>query len=153
MPELIVIIGPLASGKAAIGHGVATRYSYRFFHNHMTAEPVAALFGWGTSAYAEVAEEVRLLLLARALDDRESSNMVFTFAWGVNLEEDNRFIRDLVHVCEVRGGRVHFVKLLASQSARVDREGTPLRLELKPAKRDVGASCCALTGHFRRETA
>ncbi len=47
VPNLIIIFGPPASGKAAIGHQLAEQLGYRFFHNHLTANPVAALFGWG----------------------------------------------------------------------------------------------------------
>ena len=137
MADLIVIVGPPASGKAAVGHSLATAYGFRFFHNHMTADAVAALFGWGTDAYGEVAAEIRLHLLGRALDDRNSSNVVFTFVWGFNLDADNKFISDLVAICDARGAKVHFVELVASLAARISREGTPLRIELKPAKRDV----------------
>lgn len=35
------------------------------------------------------------------------------------------------------GRRVQFVELLASRETRVAREGTPLRLALKPARREV----------------
>jgi hypothetical protein len=53
MTDLIVIIGPPAAGKAAVGHELAKVTGFRFFHNHMTAEPVAALFGWGTDRFRE----------------------------------------------------------------------------------------------------
>jgi len=134
--DLIIIFGPPASGKAAVGLALAKRMQYRFFHNHMTAEPVAALFGWGTSEYTEVAAEIRMSLLSRALTSG-SSSVVFTFVWAFNLETDNRFIRKLVTEAEARGGKVHFVELVATRAARIEREGTPLRIELKPAKRDV----------------
>jgi hypothetical protein len=137
MPDLILIFGPPASGKAAVGKALAALTGARFFHNHMTAEPVAALFGWGTPEYTDIAARVRLLLLSNALAQRSSPSVVFTFVWAFDLEADNRFIRDLVAESESRGGRIHFVELRASRAARVAREGTPLRLELKPAKRDV----------------
>jgi deoxyadenosine/deoxycytidine kinase len=44
MPDLIVIFGPPAAGKAAIGHLLAERLGYRFFHNHLTADPVVPHF-------------------------------------------------------------------------------------------------------------
>ncbi|NNK95896.1 MAG: hypothetical protein HKP41_16220 [Desulfobacterales bacterium] len=58
--------GPPASGKAAIGSKVAEALGYRFFHNHLTANPVAALFGWVTPKFGEVLDEVRDLLFERA---------------------------------------------------------------------------------------
>lgn len=79
MPDLVVIIGPPASGKAAIGLALSELTGFRFFHNHMTAEPVAALFGWGTPAYAEALTELRLSLLTRAVEQVGMPSIVFTF--------------------------------------------------------------------------
>ena len=137
MPDLVILFGPPASGKAAVGHALAQITGFRFFHNHMTAEPVAALFGWGTPAYSAVAAEVRLLLLSKALAQKDQPSIVFTFVWAFNLEADNRFIADLMALASSNGQSVYFVELTASQAARVQREGTPFRLEHKPAKRNI----------------
>jgi hypothetical protein len=60
MADLIVVVGPPASGKAAVGHELTKFTGFRFFHNHMTAEPLAALFGWGAERFGEALAEVRL---------------------------------------------------------------------------------------------
>ena len=141
MTDLVVIFGPPASGKAAVGTALAALASFRLFHNHMTAEPVAALFGWQTPQYAEATAQIRLALLERALtsqqDGASQSNIVFTFVWAFDLDEDNRFMASLVSLFERHGRRVFFVELQASLAARIEREGTPLRLSLKPAKHNV----------------
>lgn len=137
MSDLIIITGPPAAGKAAVGHELAKLTGFRFFHNHMTAEPVAALFGWGTELFGEVAAEVRLSLLSKALVQTDASPIIFTFVWGFDDPSDNRFIAQLVELFESRGGRVCFVELLASLQARIAREGTALRLSLKPSKQNV----------------
>lgn len=137
MPDLIVFVGPPASGKAAIGHALAGLSGFRLFHNHMTAEAAAALFGWATPAYAEAVEATRLMLLGKALDQADSSNIVFTYAWAFDFAADCAFVERLVNLFESAGRQVFFVELLASTEARIAREGTPLRLALKPAKRDV----------------
>ncbi len=137
MSDLVVIIGPPASGKAAVGLALSQITGFRFFHNHMTAEPVAALFGWGTEAYGEAAAETRLLLLAKALAQPGMPSIVFTFVWAFDLEADNRFVEKLADLFESKGRRVFFVELTATLQARISREGTPLRLSLKPAKHDV----------------
>jgi hypothetical protein len=137
MSDLIIITGPPAAGKAAVGHELAKLTGFRFFHNHMTAEPVAALFGWGTELFGEVAAEVRLSLLSKALVQTSASPIIFTFVWGFDDPSDNRFIAQLVQLFESRGSRVYFVELVASLQARIAREGTALRLSLKPSKQDV----------------
>jgi hypothetical protein len=137
MPDLIVIVGPPASGKAAVGHELVKSTGFRFFHNHMTAEPVAALFGWGTELFCEVLAEVRLLLLSKALARTNASPIIFTFVWCFDDPSDNRFVAQLVQLFESSGNRVYFVELIASLQTRISREGTALRLSLKPSKQNV----------------
>lgn len=140
MPDLVVIVGPPASGKAAVGLALSELTGFRFLHNHMTAEPVAALFGWGTTAYGKVLTDLRMSLLTKALEQDDMPSIVFTFVWAFNSDEDNRIVAELVELFEGKGQRVYFVELLASVQARIAREGTPLRLRLKPAKHDVERS-------------
>jgi len=137
MPDLVVIFGPPASGKAAVGSALAEVTGFRLFHNHMTAEAAAALFGWGTPLYGEAVAEVRLWLLSKALAEPSVPSIIFTYVWAFNLAADHRFMSQLVELVEFRGRQIYFVELLASQPARIAREGTPLRLALKPTKRDV----------------
>ena len=137
MPDLIVIVGPPASGKATVGHALAELTGFRLFHNHLTADPAAALFGWGTPLYLASTAEMRLSLLRRALSEPGSPNIVFTFVWAFDLPEDHRFMAELEALFASHGQRVFYVELLAGLEARLAREGTPFRLAMKPAKRDV----------------
>lgn len=137
MPDLIVLLGPPAAGKAAVGYELAKLTGFRFFHNHMTAEPVAALFGWGTEVFGEVAAEVRLSLLSRAAAEASGPSIIFTFVWCFGDPSDDHFIARLVQLFESGASRVYFVELVASLQARIEREGTPLRVSLKPSKQDV----------------
>jgi hypothetical protein len=137
MSDLVVIIGPPAAGKAAVGLALSQRTGFRFFHNHMTAEPAAALFGWGTQTMAEASSEMRLALLSKALAQPNMPSIVFTFVWAFDHPADNCFVEKLIALFESKGQRVFFVELTASLQARIAREGTPLRLSLKPGKLDV----------------
>jgi cytidylate kinase len=137
MADLVVIIGPPASGKAAVGSSLAQITGFRLFHNHMTAEPAAALFGWGTPLFGEALTEIRLSLLSKALAHPQMPAIIFTFVWAFDVPTDNHFMAQLVELFRSSHCKVFFVELVATLQARVDREGTPLRLSLKPAKRDV----------------
>ncbi len=132
MPNLVVIFGPPASGKAAIGAKVAEALGYRFFHNHLTANPVAALFGWVTPKFGEVVDEVRDLLFERAAQDLDIPGVVFTFVWAFNEPQDTKTIDRFSSKFVRSGGTVHFVELLASLDARIQREGSPFRRKHKP---------------------
>jgi hypothetical protein len=46
-------------------------------------------------------------------------------------------VAQLVELVHSRRGNVFFVELVASLDARIAREGTELRMSLKPSKRDV----------------
>lgn len=140
MPNLLVIFGPPAAGKAAIGHVLAERLGYRFFHNHLTADPAAALFGWNTSTFAEAVDEVRDLLFRKAAADPTISGVVFTFVWGIDLPEDKALMEKAAGLFSAGGGQVFFVELLASLETRIAREGTPFRVRLKPNQGDVAAA-------------
>jgi hypothetical protein len=133
--DLIVIFGPPAVGKAAVGHELAKLTGFRFFHNHMTAEPVAALFGWGAAPW--LLSQLRLTLFTAALAQPNMPSIIFTFVWALDLEDDGEFIQQVVALFEASGGQVFFVELVASLPARLEREGTPLRLSLKPSKHNV----------------
>jgi len=135
MPDLIVIFGPPAVGKAAVGHELAKLTGFRFFHNHMTAEPVAALFGWGSAP--GLLSQLRLTLFTEALAQPNMPSIIFTFVWALDLESNGEFIQQVVALFEASGGQVFFVELVASLPARLEREGTPLRLSLKPSKHNV----------------
>jgi len=140
MPNLIVIFGPPASGKAAIGHILAERLGYRSFHNHLTANPVAALFGWVTPKFGEVVDEVRTLLFERAAVDPAIPGIVFTFVWGIDIPEDSAMMERVKSLFSSAGGQVYFVELLASFEARIAREGTPFRVRHKPNQDDLEAA-------------
>jgi cytidylate kinase len=140
MPNLVVIFGPPASGKATIRHILAQQLGYKFFHNHLTANPVAALFGWATPQFGRVVDRVREMLFREAATDPSIPGIVFTFVWGIDLPEDAEFMEMTSRLFEVNGGRVYFVELLASLEARIDREGTPFRASLKPNQEDVAAA-------------
>jgi hypothetical protein len=135
--DLVCIFGPPASGKAAVGNELAQMTGFRFFHNHLTAEPVAAMFGWGTAAYREAIEEVRHWFFEKALALENSPSIIFTFVWFLDDPTDNRVVADLVSLFEKHGRKVYFIELSASVEVRLAREGTPFRTLIKPSKRNV----------------
>jgi hypothetical protein len=140
VPNLVVIFGAPASGKAAVGHELARLTGYRFFHNHLTADPAAALFGWGGERFGRMVDVLRDLLFREAAADPAIPGVIFTYAWGLNLPEDTALMAKTSALFADAGGQVYFVELLARLETRLAREGTPFRVGLKPALRDVAAA-------------
>jgi hypothetical protein len=138
--NLIIIFGPPASGKAAIGHELAARTGYRFFHNHLTADPVAALFGCGTPRFGPLVDAIRDVLFREAAGDSSIKGVVFTFVWDLDHPADKAFVSRTAQMFKDAGGETYLVELQASLQTRIEREGTPFRLALKPAQRDVDAA-------------
>ena len=140
MQRLLILFGPPASGKAAVGHELASQLGYRFFHNHLTADPVAALFGWGTPRFGAVLEEVRDVLFRHALADDSIPGIVFTIVWALDQPGQTASVEALIALSESQGWAVDLVELLASLDTRIAREGTPFRVKWKPNQGDVEAA-------------
>ena len=140
MQRLVVLFGPPASGKAAVGHELAGLLGYRFFHNHLTADPVAALFGWGTPKFGTILEEVRDVLFRHALADASMPGIVFTLVWALDRPDQTASVEALIALFESHGWAVDLVELLASLETRIAREGTPFRAKWKPNQGDVEAA-------------
>ena len=140
MQRLLILFGPPAAGKAAVGHELAGQLGYRFFHNHLTADPVAALFGWGTPRFGAVLEEVRDVLFRHALADDSIPGIVFTIVWALDQPGQTASVEALITLFESHGWAVDLVELLASLDTRIAREGTPFRVKWKPNQGDVEAA-------------
>ena len=67
------------------------------FHNRLTANPVAALFGWATPKFGEILDEVQDLLFQRSTTDSTITGVVFTFAWGIDLPDDTTMMEKGPH--------------------------------------------------------
>ena len=134
--HLVVLFGPQAVGKLAVGRELAARTPYRLLHNHATIEPLLEVFDWGTPAFETLKEEFRRRILEEALASG-LPGLVFTYVWGLDVAEDTAYVESIVDLVLAAGGRVDFVELYADEATRLDREGTELRLAAKPSKRDV----------------
>lgn len=137
MADLVVIFGPGAVGKASVGQALAEKTGFRLFHNHLTTDPVAQLLGWDHPQFQDLTWDLRLRLFRVALAEPLHPGVIFTFVWAFNVAEDGERMAELRELFLSHGRRVRFVELSADLSTRLAREGTPQRLQMKPAKRDV----------------
>lgn len=140
MPNLVVLFGPPAVGKAAIGHELAALTGYRFFHNHLTADPAAALFGWGGEQFGRMVHAIREVLLKEAAADASIPGVIFTYVWDLDSQDEASTMSRYAGLFEGHGGTASFVELTAGLATRIGREGSEFRVQLKPAQRDVAAA-------------
>jgi hypothetical protein len=131
----LVIFGPPAVGKMTVGRAIAARSDFRLFHNHSVLEPLLEVFDYGTPPFRRLLGEFRRRVVEEAADS--GVDLVLTYVWGLDLEEDARWIEDKADQYAQRGAEVSFVELYADLDTRLTRNRTAHRLAEKRSKRDV----------------
>jgi hypothetical protein len=115
---VVVIYGPHGSGKLTVARELEKLTGYKLFHNHLTVEPVRALFGFGTPEFARIVWEIRTLLLEEAARARIDLIYTMNTARGVDPPETNEQSSGRIdNAIHKHGGRVLYVHLEPSSRA------------------------------------
>lgn len=131
----ILIFGPPAVGKMAVGMALEKKLGIKLFHNHMSIEFVQPFFNYGTSAGRRLVGEFRRRIFEEvALSDLKG--LIFTYVWAFDLPSEKEYVDSICALFRAKDARVLFVELAAPQSVRVNRNGTELRLAHKSSKRN-----------------
>ncbi len=133
--RLLVIFGPPAVGKMTVGRAVTARSGFRLFHNHAVLEPLLEVFDYGTPPFMRLLGQWRRGVIEEAA--AADIDLVLTFVWGLELEDDVREVSDYIGPYVERGAAVSFVELYADLDTRLERNRTEHRLAEKRSKRDV----------------
>lgn len=133
--KFVIIFGPQAVGKMTVGHELEKITGLKLFHNHMTIELLAPLFGFSPEMW-ELVTKFRLDIFEAAAASA-MPGMIFTFVWAFDLQSDWDFIDLICKIFEEKDNEVYFVELEADLEERIERNKTPHRLEHKPTKRDI----------------
>ncbi|MBA8794120.1 hypothetical protein FHX74_001725 [Friedmanniella endophytica] len=136
--QLLLVIGPPAVGKMTVGRAIAARSDFRLFHNHHTIEPLVEVFGYGTPPFAVLNAEFRRRVIEEAV--AHDVDLVFSFVWDLQSEDDARYVEELVAPVERGGGRLAVLELAADLDTRLVRNRGESRLASKPTKRDLAWS-------------
>jgi hypothetical protein len=136
---LVVIFGPPAVGKMAVGLELEQLTGFRLFHNHMSADIVMKFFAFGEPAYGRLVSEFRTRLCEEVAAST-LPGLIFTFVWALDDARDKAFIDKLSGIFTARSRDVVYVELTATLDERLRRNETPLRLAHKAPKRDVARS-------------
>lgn len=134
--KLIVLFGPPAVGKAAVGKEICELTGFRFFHNHLTADPVISVLGYDGELYRPICDDFRLRILSAAVEN-QVEGVVFTFGWDMDSSRDRSLLNRMHDIFLERGGSIVFVELLASRKVREARIDTPFRRATKPRFPDL----------------
>jgi hypothetical protein len=137
--KLVIIFGPPAVGKMAVGRELEALTGFRLFHNHMTADLVMRFFEFGTPAYKRLLGEFRRRIFEEVAAS-DLPGLIFTYVWALDHPGDQEFIDSVLAIFRARSADVYFVELEARLDERLRRNETELRLAEKWPKRDVKRS-------------
>ena len=134
--KLVFIIGSGAVGKMTVGQELMKITGLRLFHNHMTIEPVIAVFGYYNG---KVVNEIRESIF-REFAASENEGLIFTYMWAFDHQEDWDYIEHVKSIFAPYNTEFYYVELVAPQEVRLSRNATENRLRNKPSKADVELS-------------
>jgi hypothetical protein len=118
-----------------VGRAVAARSDFRLFHNHAVLEPILEVFDYGTGPFKRLLGEFRGRIIEEAA--AAGTDLALTYVWGLELEEDARWVAARIGPYADRGAEVAFVELCADLDTRLQRNRTEHRLTEKRSKRNV----------------
>jgi hypothetical protein len=121
--ELIVIHGPVASGKLTVARELAHLTGIGVFHNHLVVDALTAVFAFGSEPFVALRERMWLSVFQEAA--RYDVSLIFTFTPERTVRPT--FIDAMVDVVESAGGMVRLVQLTCPVDERERRVQDPSR--------------------------
>ncbi|MHA1915350.1 MAG: shikimate kinase [Promethearchaeota archaeon] len=137
--NFIILIGPPAVGKMAVGLELANYTGFKLFHNHMTIELVLNFFEFGSKKFNMLSNEFRRRIFEEVATSK-LSGLIFTYVTDFNLESEKKYLEKISDIFRNQGATVFYVELEADLEERLRRNKGKLRMELKPSKRDTKRS-------------
>jgi hypothetical protein len=137
--NFIVLFGPPAVGKMAVGLEIEKASGIRLFHNHATIELVLNFFEFGSVPFSQLVDQFRRQIFEQVAKS-ELPGLTFTYVWDLDSEADRSFVVDACALFEVANSDIALVELSADLDQRLSRNRSPERLEAKPSKRDINKS-------------
>ena len=135
MANLIVVCGPQAVGKMTVAESLRDKLRYNMMMNHDSIELSDRIFGFGKPAQRALNGAIRETVFALAV--KHDVDLIFTFVCAFDEPEDVQYLRDLEAQFTGSGGSFYFVELSATLEARLLRNETPHRMDMKPSKRNT----------------
>jgi len=137
--QFLLIFGPPAVGKMAVGRVIEDRTGIRLFHNHLSIEPILPFFPFGSPSFNRLVRNFREAFFAEvAQSDRPG--ICFTFVWDFASRDDLTFVTEVCGGFEAAGADIALIELKASLEQRLVRNRSADRLREKPSKRNIAQS-------------
>lgn len=137
--QLVVIFGPPAVGKMAVGRELSRLTGLPLLHNHMTIEPLLGIFEFGSPEFGRLVRSFRQQIYEEVVQS-DLPGLIVTYMWCLGHDSDRETMEEIMSLFESHGFEIRFVELEAALEERLRRNRTELRLQEKASKRDVEAS-------------
>jgi hypothetical protein len=137
--NLVIIFGPPAVGKMAVGRALAKLTGYKLLHNHISIEVTREFFDFKHLRFLKLSDKIRMAIL-REVAKSHLPGLIFTFVWAHGLKAEERYADRIIRIFKKEGGRVYFVELVADFGTRLKRNITAYRLSQKASKRNIRKS-------------
>ncbi|MCH4887192.1 shikimate kinase [Acidaminobacter sp. JC074] len=136
MKPCIMILGPQAVGKMAVGMALREKYNYRLFHNHMSIELVNDLYGQLDKEAFKLVGKLRQVIFEDVFT-RDLDGFTFTYMMAFDWPSEHKYVEDFIAKFESNGFTVFLVELEADVETRLERNKSDLRLKQKATKRNI----------------
>ncbi len=133
--KIVLLFGPQAVGKMTVGQELEKITELKLFHNHMTIELLAPLFGFSPEMW-ELTNKFRMEIF-KTMAKSKQKGLIFTYVWAFDQQEDWDYVDKVCEIFASQGGNIYFVELEADIGKRLERNKSPHRLEHKPTKRNI----------------
>lgn len=117
--QLIVVHGPMASGKLTTARRLAAMTGLPLFHNHLVVDAVMSVFPFGSDGFIRLRDKFWLATFEAATQADRS--LIFTFAPEPTVPRD--FFARVERAVHGHGGTVVFAELQVSEEEQVARLG------------------------------
>lgn len=137
--EFIIIFGPPAVGKMAVGFEIEKLTGIPLFHNHIAIEPTLRFFPFGTPSFLRIVDNFRKDVF-NEVSQSNLPGLLYTLVWDIESEENRQYVEAICSIFDKSKANISFVELMASTECRLQRNKTKLRLSEKPSKRNISES-------------
>lgn len=122
--KLVMLYGAPGVGKYTTGKALEQLTGYPLFHNHLTVDLVASVFGFDSPVFPQLREEIWLSVMQRAAAEK-LPGLIFTFVFEPTVPAG--FFERLSAAVEAAGGTVHPVELHCEPDENFRRVQSPDR--------------------------
>jgi len=134
--KLIIIFGPPAVGKMAVGIELTKMTDLKLFHNHMSIEFALNFFEYGTPKFNKMNEELRRIVFEEVATS-DLPGLIFTYVWDLSMESDKKYVDSMIDIFKKERAPIYYVELEADLEERLRRNKETSRLQEKPSKQDL----------------